>query len=78
MKYRVIRLQEIANPGFVADLGDLSKEERAEKVKEPQYIYEVDLQVEDGHCAGAMTLRFKYVPMLNVGAVYTAQELEEM
>lgn len=77
MKYRVTKLQEVLNPAYVSDLSQLSKEERKTASEEPEFLYEVDLIVE-GHCAGGMSLKFKYVPMLLVGSVYTAQELEEM
>lgn len=77
MKYRVTRIQELDNPNFGQSDGSTAAE-RKTQAREPAFIYEVDLIVENEHCGGMMTLNYRYVPMLSVGSVYTMQELEDM
>jgi hypothetical protein len=78
VKYRVTRIQELLNPAFTPLLNGATKEERAVQALEPEHLYEVDLVVEGDHCGGSLALQFRYVPMLEVGAVYTMKELDEV
>ena len=78
MKYRVTRIEEVANPAYTGALNGTTKEERAAQSLEPPFLYEVALVVEGDHCGGSLQLSFRYVPLLDVGGVYTMKELDEV